>query len=221
MSSKVSEAVWQDDPDPPKARLLKVGAAAMTDAELLSLIIGGAVSRQVAAELLNRFDGVSDIARAHVADLGVSKSIAVKIVGALELGRRSLGPRAERPKLRYAPEVDRHYRPLLGHLHNEVFHVACLDIRNRLLRDARVAEGGFASCAILPREVFAPALREGAVGVILVHNHPSGETEPSADDLQLTSRLVRAGEVLGVRVLDHVIVGSGGYTSLAERGVLR
>jgi DNA repair protein RadC len=213
----------------PRERIFNVGAAAMSDAELLALLLGtgakGTSSLQTAQELLARFDGLGGMARAHITDLrdekGVGVSKAALLMGALELGRRSLGPRADRPKLRYAPEVDKHYRPMLAHLHNEVFHVACLDVRNRLIRDARVAEGGFASCALMPREVFAPAMREGAVAVVLVHNHPSGESEPSADDLQLTARLVRAGEVLGVRVLDHVIIGANGFVSLGERGQLR
>ena len=158
----------------PRERIYEVGAAAMTDAELLALVLGtgsqGSNALQTAEELLQRFEGVSGLGRAHVHDLrdepamGVAK--AALLAAGIELGRRSTAPHAERPRLRYAPEVYAHYKPKLAHLHNEVFHVACLDVRSRLLRDARVAQGGFASCAILPREVFAPAVREGAVGVI-------------------------------------------------------
>ena len=212
----------------PRDRLYDVGASGLGDGELLGLVLGtgagGSTAQQTAEELLQRFDGLGGLGRAHVTDLrdeqGVGVAKAAVLAAAFELGRRSMGPHAERPRLRQAIEVDAHYRPKLAHLHNEVFHVACLDVRNRLLRDARVAQGGFAACAILPREVFAPAMREGAVGVILVHNHPSGETEPSPDDLALTARLARAGEVLGIRVVDHVIIGAGGYTSLATTGQL-
>ena len=169
------------------------------------------------------FQAVPDLSRATPAELSklVGKPLAARLGASLELGRRAMKPRDPKPVMRYAAEVQAYYGPMLGHLRNEVFHVACLDVRNRLLLDKRVAEGGFASCAILPRECFAPVIGAGAVGVIFVHNHPSGETEPSADDIQLTRRLVRAGEVLGTRVIDHVIIGSQEYTSLAERGLLQ
>lgn len=215
-------------PDKPRSRIFDVGPGAMGDAELVALLVGAGgpttTAQHTAEELLQRFDGVAGLARAHVTDLrnehGVGVARAAVIAAAIELGRRSLGPRAERPRLRYATDVYAHYRPKLAHLRNEVFHVACLDTRNRLLRDVRVAEGGLISCATSPREVFAAALREGATGVVLVHNHPSGETQPSAEDLALTQRMRRAGEVMGIGVLDHVIVGTSGFTSLAATGQL-
>ena len=215
-------------PDKPRSRIFDVGPGPMGDAELLALLlsIGGATrtAQQTAEALLQRFDGVAGLARAHVTDLrnepGVGVAKAAVIAAAIELGRRSLGPRAERPRLRYATDVYAHYRPKLAHLRNEVFHVACLDTRNRLLRDVRVAEGGLVSCATSPREVFAAALREGATSVVLVHNHPSGETQPSGEDLSLTQRMRRAGQVMGIGVLDHVIVGASGFTSLAATGQL-
>lgn len=224
----MSRALQGLRPARPRERIFDVGASGMGEAELLALVLGtggrGLTALQTAEVLLTRFDGIGGLGRAHAVDLrdeqGVGVAKAALLAAALELGRRSLGPRADRPRLRQAPEVWELYRPKLAHLHNEVFHVACLDVRNRLLRDARVAEGGFASCALLPREVFAPAMREGAVAVILVHNHPSGDTQPSADDLALTSRLVRAGEVLGIRVVDHVIIGAEGFCSLAAMGAL-
>lgn len=212
----------------PRDRIYEPGPSALTDAELLGILLGtggrGLTAQQTAEELLQRFDGVGGLGRAHVTDLrderGVGVAKAAVIAAAMELGRRSMAPGAERPRLKYAVDVDRHYRHRLAHLHNEVFHVACLDVRNRLVRDARVAQGGFASCAILPREIFAPAIREGCVGIVLVHNHPSGESEPSNDDLALTARLVHAGEVLGIKVLDHVIIAANGFTSLATTGQL-
>ncbi len=192
----------------------------VSDHELLSTLLEA--SSETARDLLEKFGTLAALIRVSADELTgiLGKKKAIRLLSGLELGRRSMQPTAKRPRLRYAAEVNAYYAPRLGALGHEVFHVACLDVRNQLLRDARVAQGGFASCAILPREVFAPPLSVKAVGVLLVHNHPSGETEPSADDLQLTRRLVRAGEVLGIRVLDHVIIGHGGYTSLAERGQL-
>jgi DNA repair protein RadC len=213
----------------PRERLLQVGPGGMSDAELLSLLLGGG-SRgtgafATASALLRRFEGLGGLARAHVCDLrdesGVGVAKAALLASALELGRRSTGPRSDRPALRTPEEVDALYRPQLAHLPTEEFHVACLDLRHRLLRDARVASGGITACALHPREVFAPAVREGAVGLVLVHNHPSGDPSPSAEDVQLTARLQRAGEVLGIKVLDHVVIASDGFASLHQRGHLR
>ena len=120
--------------------------------------------------------------------------------------------------MRPSPASTRRYAPRLSHLTHEVFHVMCLDTKHRLLRDARVVEGGLTTCSVLPREVFAPALREGAAAVIFVHNHPSGDPTPSNDDLALTARLKQAGSVLGIKPLDHVIVGEGRYVSLVDEG---
>jgi DNA repair protein RadC len=190
-----------------------------TALDLLSVVLG---SQEKARKLYEQLDNLPALNRLPPDELrkAVGKLGAIRIAAALELGRRVASPAEEKPRLQISSEVARFYQPLLGHLTHEVFHVACLNVRNKLVKDARIAQGGFASCAILPREVFAPAMREGCVGVVLVHNHPSGETDPSADDLQLTHRLVRAGEVLGIRVLDHVIIGSNGYTSLRDRGQL-
>jgi DNA repair protein RadC len=212
----------------PRARIFDIGPARMDDADLLGVLLGsgGAAqsARQTADELLLRFDGLGGIGRADVTDLrderGVGPARAAVVAAAFELGRRSLSPHADRPRLRYAVDVDAHYRPKLAHLRNEVFHVACLDVRNRLIRDVRISEGGFSACAVFPREAFAPAMREGAVGVIFVHNHPSGETDPSPQDLGLTQRLVQAGQVLGVRVLDHVIIGATGHASMRAMGII-
>jgi DNA repair protein RadC len=202
-------------------RIAEHQAHAVSDLELLSALVNVPVI--VANNLLERFGSIAGMVRASPDELAtvIGRRKATLLLAGLELGRRSTCQPDERARMRFATEVASYYGPRIGGLGNEVFHIACLDVRNRLLRDARIAAGGFASCAILPREVFAPALAAKAVAVILVHNHPSGETEPSADDLQLTHRLVRAGEVLGIQVLDHVIVAQGAHTSMAERGQLK
>ena len=115
-------------------------------------------------------------------------------------------------------DVFKLYAPRLSHLDREVFHTLCLDTKHRVLRDARIVEGGLTTCSVLPREVYAPALREGAAAVVFVHNHPSGDPTPSADDLALTARLKQAGSVLGIKALDHVVIGEGRYVSLVDKG---
>jgi DNA repair protein RadC len=122
--------------------------------------------------------------------------------------------------LRTGADVFAFTSPRIAHLSREVFLALCLDAKNRIVREARIADGGLTTVTVLPREAFAPVLREGVPGVVFVHNHPSGDPEPSRDDVNLTRTLCEAGGVLGVRVIDHVIVGHGRYASFAERGLL-
>lgn len=117
-------------------------------------------------------------------------------------------------------DVFRYTKPRLAHLTREVFHVLCLDSRHRLIADRRVAEGGLAACAIAPRDVFEPAIREAAPAILVVHNHPSGDPTPSRDDVALTRRIREAAQYLGISLVDHVVVADGGYVSLLESGKL-
>ena len=210
----------------PRERLLTQGGAALSDAELLATLIGsgtrGASALEVAQALIVAYGDLSSLGRAEVEDLashhGVGPARACAVAAALEIGRRAQAPRSARHAVRVSSDVFAFYAPRLSHLKREVFHVMCLDTRHRLLRDARVVEGGLTTCSVLPREVFAPAMREGAPAVVFVHNHPSGDPQPSQDDLALTARLKQAGAVLGIKPLDHVIVGEGRYISLADAG---
>ena len=105
-------------------------------------------------------------------------------------------------------------------LEKEQFHIVMLDGKNRILREERISEGILTASLVHPREVFAPAIREAAAGLVLIHNHPSGDPEPSPEDREVTRRLVAVGELVGIRILDHVIVGDGRYVSFIERGLL-
>jgi DNA repair protein RadC len=214
----------------PRERLLARGPAALSDAELLAVIVGGAAAGQggaVAAcrRMLRDLGGLRELARWDASQLlslpGIGQARACALSAAVEVGRRvaCAPPRPERPMTRseaaYALLGGR-----LGTLRQEVFHVLSLDARNRVLNEARVAQGSATAVEVHPREVFLPAVRAGAVSIIAAHNHPSGDPEPSADDLELTTELRRAGEILGIPLLDHLIIGCGGYVSLADRGLL-
>ena len=115
-------------------------------------------------------------------------------------------------------EVFNHYREHLGSLKKEAFYVVLLDAKNRKLKDVRVSEGSLTSSLVHPREVFQPIIRESAAAAILVHNHPSGDPMPSQEDLTVTQRLREGGEVMGVRILDHLIIGKGRYVSFVDDG---
>jgi DNA repair protein RadC len=111
-----------------------------------------------------------------------------------------------------------HFRPRLGSLRQEIFWALLLDAKHRKLREVRIAEGSLTAALVHPREVFAPAVRESAAALVLVHNHPSGDPSPSPEDRQITRRLREAGELVGVRVLDHVIVGADAHYSFVDAG---
>jgi DNA repair protein RadC len=216
--------------DRPRERLLQLGASASTTTELLAILIGtgtnGASAPEVAAALLKQ--GGPDLARlaqrtaAELATAqGVGRAKATRIVAALELGRRFLEEgRPDRTRIRSPADVYRWFAPRLADLAAEEFHVLALDSQSGVLRDLLVTRGILNSSLVHPREVFRGAIAEAAAGIIVVHNHPSGDPTPSADDRAVTRQLVEAGRVLDLPVYDHVVVGANRYLSFAEAGLL-
>jgi DNA repair protein RadC len=198
----------------------------LSDTDLLGLVIGRGAGKEAAAhDLLARFGSLHGIERAAVSELlqvrGLGPRRAATLKAALALGRRAACTERRRgERIRSAADVFRRLSPLLRHLDREVFLVLLLDNRHRVLREVRVAEGGLTACAVQPRDVLEPAVREGAAAVIFVHNHPSGDPTPSKEDVALTQRLGVGAEALGIRALDHVVVGDGRYVSLADRGLM-
>jgi DNA repair protein RadC len=216
--------------DRPRERLLRLGAAALTTAELLAILIGtglsGASAPEVAAALLAQGGpDLSRLARRTAAELaavaGIGCAKAARVVAALELGRRLLEDgRPDRPRIRSPADVYRWFAPRLADLAAEEFHVLALDSQSGVLRDLLVTRGILNSSLVHPREVFRGAIAEAAAGIIVVHNHPSGDPTPSADDRAVTRQLVEAGRVLDLPVYDHVVVGASRYVSFAEAGLL-
>jgi DNA repair protein RadC len=214
--------------DRPRERLESLGAEALSDVELLALLLRTgdrqADALGVARDLLARTGGLHGLARAEphalVGARGIGPAKSATLRAALELGRRLAAGRL-RPgsPIRSAEDVHRHLHPRLRHLPHELFLVLLLDGRHRLIRHEVVSQGTLTASLVHPREVFRPALREPAAALVLVHNHPSGDPTPSAEDREVTQRLARAGEILGVRVLDHVVVAERGYCSMREEGL--
>lgn len=143
-----------------------------------------------------------------------------RLFAALELGRRCLIARDSRPQLKTPDEIGNYLMPALSHLRHEVFHVLCFNSRNILMADERVAEGGVTSCPVDPRRVFAAAIHHRSTALVLAHNHLSGDPTPSASDIQLTHQLRQGAELLCINLVDHVIIGSGSFASLRQRGDL-
>lgn len=216
-----------DSADLPRERLAASGPEALSDAELLGLLLRTGTRREPAARvaqaLLQRFGGLRALAAAGPAELaaanGVGPSKSASVVAAFELGRRLAARRVRPGEAVLSPaDVHRHFHPRLRDAAHERFLVVLLDGRHRFLREVMVSQGTLTASLVHPREVFRAALREAAAAVLLVHNHPSGDPSPSREDVEITERLVRAGRILGVDVLDHVIVAEQGYVSLRETG---
>src|SRR5437867_1528680 len=216
--------------DRPRERLVDLGAHAVSTAELLAIVLGsgarGRSALRLGEDILGAARGsLRRLAARPVAELtthaGVGRVRAVVVHAALELGRRmAVESRDEGTPIRSPRDVVAVFASRLEDLPVEEFHVAVLDAQHRLERDITVTRGILNSSLVHPREVFREAIAERAAAIILVHNHPSGDPSPSADDRNVTDQLVSAGRLLDIPVHDHVIIGRGRYTSFAEAGPL-
>jgi DNA repair protein RadC len=211
--------------DRPRERLLSRGAASLSDAELVAILLGSGRQGQnvveIAHELLARAGDLRGLAESPEAELcaspGVGPARAAVVQAAVELGRRVTGNRPERGRfLGNAADVWTHYR--LAGSPVEEFWMVALDVRHRVLLESCVAKGSLTGVEVHPRDVFRALIRNAAASVIFCHNHPSGDPTPSRQDLELTTRLRQVGELCGIAVLDHVVVASDGFVSLASRG---
>ena len=221
-------AQWPET-ERPRERLLTQGSQALSNAQLLAILLRvgrhGSSAVQVGMDILDRLGGVAGLAQCGVEELcavpGVGEAKAAALKAAIELGKRALaGPLTKGVKITSSRDLFTHYHPTLRDLRHEVFKVVLLDAKHAIMRDATVSEGSLTLSIVHPREVFTLAVKESAAAVIFLHNHPSGDPTPSQEDRVLTARLVSAGEVLGIRVLDHLVVGDGRYVSFADQGWL-
>jgi DNA repair protein RadC len=221
---------WPEE-DRPREKLLNRGADSLTDAELLAILLrtGNGSTGQSALDharvLLKQFDGFAGIDRASAAEIRTVKGIGpakmAQLKAAAEIGRRLGQKKWEAGKsLRSSEEVFCHFRGRLASQKHELFYVVLLNNKNRKIRDVKISEGSLTASLVHPREVFNPVIRESAAAVIFVHNHPSGDPAPSPEDVEITRRLKEVGEVMGIRVLDHVVIGRDRYYSFSDRGLL-
>ncbi len=222
---------WPED-ERPREKLLKGGAASLSDAELVALIIRtgdtatGKSAIDLGRELISRFgSSLRELGNADLAEItavkGMGLAKAAGLQAAFALASRFQGRRLESMDRFTSPrQVFDYFHFELRDCRKEYFLVLLLDGKNRIIRRVQVSEGSLNQSIVHPREVFSPAVKESAAAVILVHNHPTGDPTPSQEDLGITRRLKEAGEVMGIRVLDHIIIGDGEYLSFVERGML-
>ncbi len=216
-------------PDRPREKLLRHGAAALGDNELLAVVVGSGCRGQsalaVANELLTACGGVHGLARAATDELGrvagIGRVKAVQVLAAIELGRRTLAQASQtRLQLRSPRDAAALLLPTFGARPVEHFGVVLLDTRHRVLRTTVLSVGNLNSAVVQPRDVFREAALGTAAAIVVFHNHPSGDPSPSPDDVELTKRLVAAGALMGIDLVDHVILGDARYCSFKEMGRL-
>ncbi|HEX6643242.1 MAG TPA: DNA repair protein RadC [Gemmatimonadales bacterium] len=217
-------------PERPRERLWSLGPSVLTAAELLAILLGtGNRGESVTALAVRLLDGQEGSLRRLAARppaeflrmSGVGPTKAARLVAAFEVGARlSLEQRPASSRIREPEDIVRRFSARLRDLPVEEFHLLALDSQSRVLREVLVTRGLLNSSLVHPREVFRPAIAEAAAGIIVVHNHPSGDPTPSAEDRAVTRQLVAAGQLLDLPLYDHVIIAGDRFTSFAATGLL-
>jgi len=215
--------------DRPRERIARLGAEALRDAELLAVLFRTGTRERNAVQLaelaLHHFGSLRSLARATIEELqqvkGLGKVKAVEIKAALELGKR-LAVFTENGRARISSPQDVADLLMVRYKELETEHIKCLllNTKNEVMKVVDVSKGTADAALALPRDVFRAAVREGATAIILAHNHPSGDPEPSRDDIALTRRLSESAELMGIALHDHVVFGDGRYVSLKERNLM-
>jgi DNA repair protein RadC len=229
--SKDSTFTVRDLPRPerPRERLQRFGPEALSAQELLALVIGRGVPKKsvmsIAQELLAKFGNIKAISQASIEELSQIKGIglakAAQIKACFELGRREeLEPELKDFDIKNPEAVVKAIRSSIKEKAKEHFKLILLNPRNKIIGISTISIGTLNASLVHPREVFKDAITHSAASVILAHNHPSGDLEPSEDDLKITKKLVDSGKILGIEVLDHIIIAKHGFKSLANEGLI-
>lgn len=227
-SRRPSIKEWPES-ERPRERLLSEGEEHLSDSELLAIIIGGGTKQEsavaLAKRLLSRFGSLRRLAQCSTAELGslpgIGPAKVARIKAALAIARRFATEKVPAgTAIEGSRQLFMHFHERLQGLKKETFYTILLDTKHRMLGEEQVAVGSLSESVVHPREVFKRAIAESAAAVIFVHNHPSGNPDPSPQDRTLTRRLCEAGRLVGIRVLDHLIIGRDCYFSFAEEGLL-
>ncbi|NLU50602.1 MAG: DNA repair protein RadC [Syntrophomonadaceae bacterium] len=212
----------------PREKLLNQGEQALSLAEIIAILLGSGTREKTAVELadylLARYQGLRYLREASFEELssvkGIGPAKAARFKAALELGRRLAMDFYDRPVIKTPEDVKNMVMEDMRLLDREHFRAAYLDRKNHVISIETISIGGLHSSIVHPREVFKPAVKRSAAGVILIHNHPSGDPSPSQEDIEVTRRLVQAGQIMGIEVLDHIIIGDRQYYSMKGQGII-
>jgi len=213
----------------PRERLIKLGPEALSAQELLALIIARGVSGKsvmnIAQEVLSKFGNIKGVGEATIEQLceirGIGPAKAAQILACFEIGKRSnLEPDQKKYDITNPKAVVQAIGASIKNKAKEHFKLIILDSRNKILTITDISLGTLNANLVHPREIFKDAVTHNAASVVLVHNHPSGDPEPSEDDIKITKQLVEAGKIMGIEVVDHLIIGNDSFTSFKEKGIL-
>lgn len=219
---------WRFD-ERPRERLLHNGASTLSDAELLAIIISTGTKNtsalDLARNLLEKFQSLSGLAARDISELksikGIGSAKAITLSAVFEISRRIQSLKLEELPIIKSPEdIAKYFIPQLLGLKQERFYIVLLNSSNRIIRIKQVTEGTLNASLVHPREVFRFAITETAASIILLHNHPSGNPTPSKDDIEMTKKLVEAGKLIDIPILDHLIIAERNFTSFARIGLL-
>ncbi|MDD4576427.1 MAG: DNA repair protein RadC [Bacteroidales bacterium] len=215
-----------DENDRPREKMLLKGRKALSDAELIAILLGSGNRKETAVDLAQRIlsdkkNNLNELSLISISELikyqGIGEAKAISILAALELGNRRLKAQVlERDKISSSQEAYKYAQSLISSTHQEEFWVIFMDRSNKIIADKQISIGGLSSTIVDPKVVFIAALENKASGMILVHNHPSGNLVPSSADDKITERLINAGKLLEIQVLDHLILGSNTYYSYQD-----
>lgn len=236
MTDKIKEAGfyhtrikdWPEN-ERPREKLLQKGASHLTDSELLAILLrtgtGEITAVDLAKSLTVQYNGLKDLSGRSIGEFkklkGIGNTKAVTLVAAFELGRRlAAEARPEKLNIKSPRTIAERYIPLLETLKQEEFRVILLDTANNVIGEQIVTKGSLNASIVHPREVFKKAITESAAGLILIHNHPSGNTNPSDEDKKVTQNLVKAGSIIGIEIIDHIIIAGQDYYSFVENNEL-
>jgi DNA repair protein RadC len=220
---------WAEE-DRPREKMLSKGKEALSNSELLAILIGSGNSKESAVDLSRRIlsdknDNLIEMSKLNINELmkynGIGEAKAVSIMAALELGRRRRYSEAlEQPSIKNSKIAYECFYAYLSDLNHEQFWIMLLNNANKIIKLKQIGVGGMTGTTADPKKIFKCALENNAASVMLCHNHPSGNTTPSNADKQITNNLIKAGQFLEIKILDHIIIGNDNYFSFADEGLL-
>ena len=232
MDNKNRSAIkyWPED-ERPRERLIKFGGDKLSDAHLLGILIGSGDRRarknavDLSRDLLNRIGDFHKLDSASITELcavkGIGAAKAAQIKAALEVGKRLASQvSGSKEKMQCSQDFVTLYAPFLKNLKKEVVKVVLLNLKLNVIRDLTISEGSLNASIVHPREVMVPAIKESAASIVLIHNHPSGDPTPSQADIEITHRVTKAGDIIGIKLLDHIIIAGNDFYSFADEGLI-
>ncbi|MEN8928233.1 MAG: DNA repair protein RadC [Flavobacteriales bacterium] len=228
-TEKLSIKNWSED-DQPREKLMKLGRQVLSDAELLAILIGSGSRNETAIELCKRIlhnssNNINELAKLSVNDLmkfkGIGEAKAISIIAAMELGRRRKSEGIiEKVKVGASKDLYHYIRPILEDLPHEEFWIVMLNRANKIIDKQLIGRGGISETTADIKLIFKNAIESLASGIILAHNHPSGNLKPSQSDISLTKKITNAASLFDIKVWDHLIIGDGNYFSFADEGLI-